>query len=513
MGLPFCPVRLEARLQNAGERKRHPRRNHVLGAAILVALVSALAVAGPGPAPKVAHALTRQNIVLILTDDQRWDSLQYMPNVESLLVGRGVTFANAFDNDPLCCPTRSTILTGLTSGHNGVWNNGSDKGGPDSSGGFSAFVNNGDQSRQIFGWLHGAGYQTALIGKFLNGYNPPEASWILPGVDDWHAMTLKQLKGTPCNAGGYFGTCYSDSGVLVKHPDSEYSTTATGSEAVSFIQNADPSKPLFLYYAPRAPHSPTTPEPNYANACPSVTPIRPPSFGATIVNGPAYMEHRKSITSVKATKIDAHWTDDCRTLLSVDDQVGNIVNALSSTGRLSNTLIMFTSDNGLAFGEDRWLGKTVPYEPSIRVPVVVRDDAVIPWYRRGDSAAQDITSLDYTPTFLQAAGLSGSGLDGQSLFPLVGGGGYWRDQNAVLLEHGLGGSEDEGVPSYCGIRDPGYMYAQYSTGEEELYDLRADPFELVNVAAQWSYSRVLSQMRSEAHSLCSPTPPGFHWAH
>src|SRR5439155_1710980 len=124
-----------------------------------------------------------QNIVLILTDDQRWDSLQYMPNVESLLVSHGVTFANAFDNTPLCCPTRSTILTGLTSGHNGVWSNSGT-----TDGGFTGFVHNGDQNRQIFGWLHDAGYQTALFGKFLNGYNPATVSWVLPGADQWHAF-------------------------------------------------------------------------------------------------------------------------------------------------------------------------------------------------------------------------------------------------------------------------------------------------------------------------------------
>ena len=483
-------------------------------AAAVAFLACASVVIGPSAVPPVAHAAEQPtNIVLILTDDQRWDSLEYMPNVESLLAAHGVTFSNAFDNDPLCCPTRSTIMTGLTSGHNGVWNNGTARPGPDPIGGFAAFVANGDENRQIFGWLHADGYQTALIGKFLNGYNPPEASWVMPGVDDWHAMTLKDLEGTACEPGGYFGTCYSDAGVLVAHPPAEYSTTETGSEAVSFIEDANPAKPLFLYYAPRAPHTPTTPEPKYAHACSDVPPLRPPGYGVPIVNGPAYMEGRRAIVQSKAARIDLHWTDDCRTLLSVDDQVANIVNALSETGRLSNTLIMFASDNGLAFGEHRWLGKTVPYEPSIRVPVVVRDDALIPAGIRGTSVGSDITSLDYTPTFLQAAGVSISGLDGQSLFPLLGGSGFWRAQNAILIEHGKGGEEGQNVPSYCGVREPGYMYAQYSTGEEELYDLSADPYELTNVAGESRYAWVLASLRAQARALCSPPPPGFVWAH
>jgi N-acetylglucosamine-6-sulfatase len=471
------------------------------------------------------NVLPPQNVVLILTDDQVVNTLQWMPNVESDLVSHGVTFSNAFDNNPLCCPTRSTIMTGLTSGHNGVWSNGPGMGytGPP-AGGFTGFVYHNDQNHQIFGWLHNAGYQTALIGKFLNGYlggtgRTSDVRWVMPGVDDWYAMLLNgtQPTKTGCQIGGYYGVCYSDNGVLTA-PDSGYSNDRVTSQALSFIDSADPSKPLFLYFAPRAPHQPSTPEPTYANACPSslVGNVNAdPTYNQLIAHAPAYMASRSAIKTKQAKTLQTHWQNDCNTLLSVDNSVHQIVQALSDTGRLQNTLIMFASDNGYIFGQHRWSGKIVPYENSIRVPVVVRDDAVIPADQQGTTVTDQITSLDYTETFLEAAQVSEPGLDGQSLFPLLGGAGTWTTQDPLLIEHGNGITEfaEPKAPSYCGVRSAGYMYAQYSTGEEELYDLSADPGETTNVASDSSYTGVLDTLRQQTHQLCDPTPPGFRWSH
>jgi arylsulfatase A-like enzyme len=476
-------------------------------------------------APPPARALPApSNIVLILTDDQRWGTVQYMPNVESLLVAHGVTFTNAFDNNPLCCPTRSTIMTGLTSGHNGVWTNVPGKGssGPP-SGGFPAFLANGDENHQIFGWLHNAGYQTALIGKFLNFYDggvgkSSDVSWVLPGVDDWYAMLLNHTDTatTGCQDNGYYDVCYSDNGVMTP-PDTGYSNDRVTTEALSFIHGANPSKPLFLYFAPRAPHQPTIPEPKYAKACPASlvgTVASDPTYNIPITNGPAYMRALPALTGHQGVAIQKHWQNDCNTLRSVDDSVAKIVEALQQTGRLSNTLIVFASDNGFIFGAHRWTGKLVPYEDSIRVPVVVRDDAVIPAALQGTSVSSQITSLDYTETFLEAAGLSEPGLDGQSLMPLIGGAGTWTTQDPILIEHGNGPSEDGmRAPSYCGVRSAGWMYAQYATGEEELYDLSADPNETTNVVSNPADAGVLATLRVQTHQLCNPPPPGFVWAH
>jgi arylsulfatase A-like enzyme len=442
--------------------------------------------------------------VLILTDDQRWDTLQYMPNVQSLLEAHGVTFANAFDNNPLCCPTRATIMTGLTSGHNGVWWN------RGLHGGFDSFVRNGDQNRQIFLWLHAAGYRTGFIGKFLTNYRMDDLSWSMPGVDDWQPFLLDEAPA-PCQTGertaGYWATCYDNNGALETHDASEYSTTTSGDKAVSFIRGASPGQPLFLFYAPRAPHTPTIPEPQYAGACAGVQPLSGgPSYNQAILRGPAYMANRAPATPAVQAMWTGLWMDDCRTLLSVDDQVGNIVQALQDTGRLNNTLIMFTSDNGFSFLEHRWHGKVVPYDESIRVPLVIRDDAVVPPSLQGSTDAGMVTSLDDTPTFLEAAGL-GRSLDGTSLFPRLDGTSSSVASGDVLIEH-AGGTV---VPDYCGIRAPGFMYARYATGEEELYALSGDPYELRNVAGLSGYAAILSSMRARTRALCNPAPPGYSW--
>ena len=255
-------------------------------------------------------------------------------------------------------------------------------------------------------WMHDAGYRTGLIGKFLNGYSYPDgdAAWVLPGVDEWDAFLLEPINQSHngCDQLGYWATCYSHNGTLEKHGADEYSTTTSGDKAVQFIESTPADQPLFLYYAPRAPHLPTLPDTEYANACPTSPKLDPPSFNTQIVNAPAYMQ--RPPFSKKLQKFFAKkWLADCQTLLSVDDQVGNIVTALQDTGRLDNTLIMFASDNGWLFGEHRWKGKIVPYQEADQVPVIIRWDAL---GTQPTQVGDLVTNMDYTSTFLAAAGVS-----------------------------------------------------------------------------------------------------------
>ncbi|MEA2550769.1 MAG: hypothetical protein QOE25_538, partial [Actinomycetota bacterium] len=291
------------------------------------------------------------------------------------------------------------------------------------------------------------------------------------------------------------------------HPTTDYSTTTSGDKAVNFIANAPAGQPLFLYYAPRAPHLPTLPESTYANACPTVPDISGPSYNTTITNGPNYETSLLPWSANKQANYQARWHDDCRTLLSVDDQVGRIVRTLKTTGRLDNTMIMFVSDNGFLFGEHRYQGKVVPWEQSIRVPLVIRDDAVIPPAMQGTSTSKLVTNLDFTPTFLSAAGLSRTGLDGQSLFPLLDGTPGFTPERYVLIEHEGGPT----VPAYCGVRTAHWTYARYATGEEELYNIATDPSELTNVVGDPANAAELARDRAAAQRLCVPTPPGFSW--
>ena len=468
-----------------------------LSAAALVAV--ALLIGSGGPAPTAGAATGPPNIVVILTDDQRYDGVASMPNVRQLLVAHGVQFTHAFDNNPLCCPARATILTGQSSGHTGVWwnVNGAD-------GGFTAFEPHEGQT--LATWLHDAGYRTGLVGKYMNGYGAVRAGHIPPGWDDWQALVLE---GGGCSTDGYFGECISDNGVLdhLGTSQADYSTTVLGARAVSFIDQAPASQPLFLYFAPRAPHLPTIPAARYASACSTFpTPHRPDYNEADVSDKPAYIRALPTLGAPKQAVWDGHWRDACRTLHSVDDQVGHIVDALSSTGRLDNTLILFASDNGMLFGEHRWMNKIVPYEESLRVPLIVRWDAA---GTSGTTAPAMVSDMDYAETIMDAAGVpfpAGYSTDGQSLLPLVTGSGPIAKEK-ILIEHGGGVA----VPAYCGVRVQGWTFVRYATGEEELYDLSADPWETQNVAADPAEAARLGHLRALAQGMCQPTPPGFTW--
>ena len=176
-----------------------------------------------------------------------------------------------------------------------------------------------------------------------------------------------------------------------------------------------------------------------------------------------------------------------------------IVQALRQTGRLRNSIILFTSDNGYLWGEHRWTGKIVPYEESIRVPYVVRYDR---WTAVPREDPRQVLNVDIAPTFAQMAGADAPGVEGRSLTPLLDGSATsWR--HAFLIEHA-----GRKVPAYCGAHTRKYLYVKYSTGEEELYDLRSDPYQLENRAADPAYRAALEDMRTRLRALCQPPTPG-----
>ncbi|MGZ5301438.1 MAG: sulfatase/phosphatase domain-containing protein, partial [Actinomycetota bacterium] len=195
--------------------------------------------------------------------------------------------------------------------------------------------------------------------------------------------------------------------------------------------------------------------------------------------------------------------DQYRTLLSVDRQVEVLIGALRDTGRLGDTLVVFTSDNGLSWGEHRWVKKEVPYEESIRVPLVVRYDPSTAVDAGATSSALAL-NIDIAPTIAAVAGVPVS-TDGRSLLPLLGGAGTdgWRTR--FLIEHMEGANP---VPTYCAMRTDRYLFSRYATGEQELYDLQTDPFELTNAANE--DPALTEDLLRDLNELCDPAPPGYH---
>jgi len=432
-------------------------------------------VAGPG----------RPSIVLILTDDQRWDTLGVMPIVQARLASRGVTFSNAFVVNPLCCPSRATVLTGRYSHGTAVWTNAAP------NGGFSAF----HDRRTVATQLQSAGYHTALVGKYLNQYRAAaHRGYVPPGWDRWVAFAAENR--------AYYNYDLTIDGRIRHHgtAPSDYSTDVLADQAISFIRRT--RGPLFLYFAPSAPHGPFTPAPGDVDAFAGLPPYRPPTFGRTGAWDGRQSWHPLRWSASRAGFVDRARRLQLAALLDVDRSVGKIVDALSATGRLSNTLIVFMSDNGFMWGEHDLFDKQVPYEESIRVPMVIRYDA-LPLLPRVDDHL--VLNLDIGPTFANVAGVMMPGVAGHSLLPLLSNQTTpWRQH--FLVEHAkVGGS----IPSYCAVRNTRWMYVRYDVGLQELYDLRSDPYELTNLASNPHFGRRIASMRAEADRMCRPRPPGF----
>jgi len=462
----------------------------------LMVLITRLQWTAPAPRLGIQAADTLSdspNIVLVLTDDQRWDTLWAMPTVQSELVDKGITFTNGFVVNPICCPTRASILTGKYSHSTGVYKDQP----PD--GGFRTFTKEGEDGSTVATWLHAGGFRTAMIGKYLNGYTGRRTAYVPPGWDRWVAFTSQRGNGD------YYNYEFSIDGVSESYADAEtdYSTDVLAAQAADFIRSTDQAQPLFLYFAPNAPHRPSIPAVRDAAAFSDLAPWRPPSYDeADVSDKPAYVQALPPFDPAEQEALDAFRIDQYRTLLALDDAVGTILDALRDTRRLSNTLLVFTSDNGLLWGEHRWIHKSVPYDESIRVPMVVRYDPMITSPRID---AHLVADIDLAPTFAGAAAVLASGVEGRSFLPLLdSSASLWR--SGFLIEH-LRSSAVE-VPTYCGLRTRKYTYVAYETGEEELYDLRSDPYELQNVASDPAYTSALTSRRARLRKLCDPPPPG-----
>jgi N-acetylglucosamine-6-sulfatase len=433
------------------------------------------------------------NVVFIVTDDMRLDQLWAMPVVTSRLAAHGITFTNAFVPNPWCCPSRASILTGTYSHTNLVYRN------APPYGGYASFR----AASTLATWLHDAGYHTGLVGKYLNGYR----TGIPPGWDEWHAFS-----GGASNEGGaYYDYDLVDDGVLTRRGRraSDYSTDVLADRAETFIRDAPAAEPLFLYFTPFAPHGPSTPADRHATAFSSIgfTP-RPPSFNEPDVSDkPAYIRMKPSLTGEEVRAVDTGRRKMLRTLLAVDEAVDRVLTALADTGRLGSTLILFSSDNGLLRGEHRWTSKVVPYEEAIRVPLVIRYD---PLTRDGATDGHLVLNVDWAPTVADLAGIAAPGADGRAMTPLLSGRRPRTWRRAFPIEHLRGGSGDT-VPSYCGVRTRTAKYVAYANGEEELYDLVHDPYEVQNLADDGASQQRKASLRARAKALCSPVPPGFSW--
>ena len=468
------------------------RRAHWAGVtAAALALVAVCAGSSLGTQAASARRIEAPNIVVVLTDDQRWDTLSAMPTVEQELVGHGVTFTNSFVVNSLCCPSRTSLLTGQYSHSTGVYVN------LPPHGGFESFRD----SPTIATVLHDAGYTTGLFGKYLNGYGmrARDARYVPPGWSHWTPFLRKTA---------FYDYRLVDHGRVQTYGRgaAAYSTDVLARKAASFVAHAP--RPFFLEFTPFAPHEPATPPPRYLQAFANLSWNKRPNFDEQdLSDKPAYVRRLGPLTQKQLETVDRVRRNQLASTLAVDDAVRAIIKALKARHVLRTTMIVFASDNGVSWGEHS-LGaarKLVPYEESIRVPLVIRYDPLTGGLRREDPHLA--LNIDLASTFAALAGRRMPGAEGRSLVPLVAGRHpAWRHD--FLVEH-LNGRPQRDVPTYCAVRSQRYKYVLYQTREEELYDLKLDPYELDNRASSPSLNAVKERLRARLAVLCKPRPPGY----
>ncbi|MGZ4124286.1 MAG: sulfatase family protein [Actinomycetota bacterium] len=440
-------------------------------AAVCLLVVAALAVAAPSRAVPPDR---RMNIVLILSDDQTFESIPHdppvMPKLQSLLEDphqHWIRFPNAFINTPLCCPSRSSILTGEYSHHTGVVNNNTGQ--------------NLDVADTIATALHAGGYTTGLIGKYLNEYPFGNSPVVPPGWDTW----LAKLQGPQHSVYRKYALTNDGFPVAYGNAPQDYSTDVYANAAASFIRTAPTDHPFFLMFTPMVPHSPWIPAARDEHSW--TAPIREtPSFNERDVSDkPAWVRALPLLTPDQTRQLHEDHRRNYETLGALDDAVLEILDALQARRALDDTLVVFLTDNGFSFGEHRWVTKSCPYDECIRTPFFVRFP--------GASAHTDphpVSNVDLAPTFADIARVSLAGaVDGRSLLPLLLGRSPPGWPPGVLSE--FAGGRD--ITGWWEMRTPRFAYVEYVTGERELYDLQgtrgpADPFELRNVAGTPRYA-------------------------
>lgn len=443
-------------------------------------LVSLFARAVPG-----AESSSRPNIIFILIDDLRWDALGCMghpiaktPNIDRI-ANEGALFKNFFVSIPLCSPSRSSFLTGQYAHKTGV-------------------INNGDHntlSHQLVTFpklLHDAGYETAYVGKWHMGNDDSPR----PGFDRWVSF-----KGQ----GVYDNPMINVDGKASKVDG--YMTDILNEHALNFVKQKH-DKPFVLYLAHKSVHGPATPAERHKSLYAGATLKEPPSVNDDREGKPALtrkLENEKPNSESQpqkrrqGQKAEGSMHKQLRCLASVDEGVGEIFKALEDSKQLDSTMIVFTSDNGFFWGEHGLGDKRWAYDESIRDPLLVRFPKLL---KAGVKLDQLVLNIDIAPTVLDLAGAPiPKTIQGRSLLPLFKNPkADWR--NSILTEY-FQEKSFQRTPTWQSARTDRWKLIHYTEleGMDELYDLKADPYEMKNLIKEPGAKKELEKMHAELKKL------------
>jgi arylsulfatase A-like enzyme len=421
-----------------------------------------------------------------------------MPAVRAL-ARRGATFTNYYVTDSLCCPSRTSIFTGLLPHDSGVYTNSG------RNGGYESFGRHGDGTRTFAVALQESGYRTGLMGKYLNGYQP-----------EFRARTARPYVPLGWNAWDVTGNGYDEYHYSLNENHrlvpygigaSAYLTNVLSRLASRFVARPAlpqpaPRQPFALEVATFAPHEPYVYAGRDAHRFRHLHAPHTPAFDENDVQGNPRWLDEPPLTRRAVRMIDRDFRRRVRAVQAIDRMVASLERRIANEGLSNDTYFVFSSDNGYHMGEHRLRpGKMTAFDTDIRVPLIIAGPGIRPGMRINALA----DNVDLAPTFEDLAGHTRSpAIDGRSLVPLLEGKrpADWR--TAVLVEHrgpdvdiadpDYPKPESGNPPSYEAMRLPGALYVEYADGEHEYYDTAMDPYELNN-----AYRALGPAMRARLH--------------
>ncbi|HEY4932148.1 MAG TPA: sulfatase-like hydrolase/transferase [Terriglobales bacterium] len=440
------------------------------------------------PPPPLSNSAQHPNIVFVLTDDLSMNLLQFMPHVLQMEKD-GVTFANYFVTDSLCCPSRSSIFTGNFPHNTGIFKNQGD------DGGYLAFVGFGREHSTFATALWSAGYRTAMMGKYLNGYEPARHA-AAPGWTTWNVA-----------GNGYpeFHYSLNQNGQVVPYgmKPQDYLTDVMAELGRQYIKQSK-GQPFVIEIATFAPHAPYTPAPRDASAFSGLTVPRTPAFDAAPdLAGPRWLSRQPALTAADKMRIDEAFRKRAQSVLAVDAMIGALQAAVAAIGQAQFTYFVFSSDNGYHMGDYRLMpGKMTAFDTDIHVPLVITGPGVA----AGRIVDDIVENIDLYPTFLDLTGVaSPASVDGHSVAPLLRGQRVADWRTAALVEHHGPRHEPEdpdapavrsgNPPTYEAMRTATALYVEYADGDREYHDLAADPFELRN-----TFTTLTAEQKAALHA-------------
>src|SRR6516164_2767137 len=379
-----------------------------------------------GSSPASPAEAKRPNIIFVLADDLSLDLVQCMPHVLKMQKD-GVTFANYLVTNSLCCPSRSSIFTGRFPHNTGIYLNS----GPD--GGYLEFLKRGLEDATFVSALTAAGYHTAMLGKYLNGYRPQEHR-VAPWWNEWDVAG----GGATDGIAPYLGFNYdlNQNGKIVHYASrpADYLTDVLSTRAVNFIKQQTSGAPFMIEISTYAPHSPSTPAPRDADAFSGLRAPRTPAFNAVPdTDAPKWLQRLPPLSNVDLAVIDIEYRKRAQSVLAIDAMIGAVQAAVAEIGASGDTYFVFSSDNGYHMGEHRMMpGKLTAYDTDIHVPLIVTGPRV-----PGGHIVEDIVqNIDLCPTFTELGfATAPPQVNGRSLAPLLRGEKVEGWRTLALVEH------------------------------------------------------------------------------